>query len=134
MAGASTTPVIGSAQLTNRIVAWLLRGGFKPQQYQRICDHSISGGKSHTIEGVRLATWYDTAFGVPTGVKDFEVWVSNTTPDDISFTKVLTATAPFVRQCSNVLVPRRAVQARYVKYVPLTNAKWRTTINTVALM
>jgi RHS repeat-associated protein len=119
----------GAASATNLI--GYFAGGWQtnnsPGQFAII---RLAGGKSYTIEGVRLATWYDSGYGFPTGVKDFEVWVSNTTPDDTSFTKVLTATAPFVPNTTEFLFPGGPVQARYVKYVPLTNGNNGTTINT----
>jgi RHS repeat-associated protein len=119
----------GTSSATNLI--GYFAGGWQisntPGQFAII---QLAGGKSYTIEGVRLATWYDSGYGFPTGVKDFEVWVSNTTPDDISFTKVLTATAPFVPNTTEFLFPGGPVQARFVKYVPLTNGNNGTTINT----
>ena len=90
----------------------------------------LAGGKSYTLQGVRLATWWDTGHGFPTGVKDFEVWVSNTTPDDAAFTRVLSATAAFVPNSQAFYFPGGSVPARYVKYVPLTNGGGGATFNT----
>jgi RHS repeat-associated protein len=90
----------------------------------------LAGGKSYMLQGVRLATWWDTGHGFPTGVKDFEVWVSNTTPDDAAFTRVLSATAAFVPYSQPFYFPGGPVAARYVKYVPLTNGGGGTTFNT----
>ncbi len=90
----------------------------------------LGRGRVYTLDGVKLATWYDSGYGYPTGVKDFEVWVSATTPDDSSFTKVLTATVVFNPQLQTFLFPAGPVQARYVKYVPLNNGGGGPVINT----
>ena len=92
----------------------------------------LGGATSRNLQGVRLATWYDAGFGSSTAVKDFEVWVSNTTTDPSSFTKVLTATAAFVGPIQTFMFPGGPVPARYVKYVPLTKHGGGTSINTVA--
>nr|MBA2702657.1 PKD domain-containing protein [Blastocatellia bacterium] len=94
----------------------------------------LGGGKVYNLKGVRVATWFDSGFASakPTAVKDFEVWVSATTPDPASFTKVLSATAAFVGNVQTFIFPGGSVPARYVKYVPLNNQGTGTVINTAA--
>ena len=60
-------------------------------------------------------------------VKDFEIWVSATTPDPASFTRVLTASTTNISKVLTYQFPGGPVQARYVKYVPLTNQGGATT-------
>ncbi|HMG75196.1 MAG TPA: PKD domain-containing protein [Pyrinomonadaceae bacterium] len=93
----------------------------------------LGGGKLYTLDGVKLATWYDSGYGRPTAVKDFEVWISATTPDANSFTKVLTATVDFNPRLQTFLFPGGPVQAKYVKYVPLNNWGGAANINTQIL-
>ncbi len=90
----------------------------------------LSGNELHDITGVKIATWFDSGFGRSTAIKDFEVWISNTTTDAEAFSKVLTATAAFVGGVQTHLFPNGPVQARYVKYVPLNNHGGGSTINT----
>ncbi|HKR11221.1 MAG TPA: PKD domain-containing protein [Pyrinomonadaceae bacterium] len=90
----------------------------------------LGGSAPTTITGVKLATWFDSASGLPIAVKDFEIWVSSTTTDDAAFTRVLTASAPFVGSVQTYLFPAGPVPARYVKYVPLNNHNNGATINT----
>lgn len=94
----------------------------------------LGGGKVYNLKGVRLATWFDAGFGnaKPTAVKDFEVWVSATTADQASFTKVFSATAAFVGNVQTFIFPGGPAPARYVKYVPLNNQGGGTVINTAA--
>ncbi|MEP6636018.1 MAG: PKD domain-containing protein, partial [Acidobacteriota bacterium] len=91
----------------------------------------LAGDKLYTLSGIKLATAWDLGYGNTTAVKKFEVWVSATTPDVTSFTKVLTATAAFSGHLQPFIFPGGPVPARYVKYVPLTNGGGPT-INTQA--
>lgn len=78
----------------------------------------LSGGIAHTIDRVRVQPrpgWADQR------VKDFEVWVSTTTADDIEFVKVLTATAADNGDLQEFLLPAGPVAAKYVMYKPLNN-------------
>jgi RHS repeat-associated protein len=79
----------------------------------------LAGGKLYTLRGVRVMPWAD--FTSEVYLKDFEVWVSATTPDPAAFTKVLTAAAVPGTDLQEFLFPGGSVQARYVKFVPLTN-------------
>ncbi|HET9713325.1 MAG TPA: discoidin domain-containing protein, partial [Pyrinomonadaceae bacterium] len=79
----------------------------------------LGGNAPSTIKGVKLATWYDLGSGLPNGVKDFQIWVSSTTPDAAGFTQVLSASTQPVGNVQTFLFPGGPVQARYVKYVPL---------------
>jgi RHS repeat-associated protein len=81
----------------------------------------LGGQKVYTIDGIKLANWYDFGTGRGTAVKDFEVWVSSTTTDTSAFTKALSASAAFNPQVQTFMFPAGPVQARYVKYVPLNN-------------
>ncbi len=92
----------------------------------------LGGATVHSLKGVRLATWYDSGYGSGTAVKDFEVWVSTTTPDQSSFTRVLTATAALVGNVQTFMFPGGPVPARFVKYVPLNNHGGGININTSA--
>ncbi|MGH9823728.1 MAG: PKD domain-containing protein, partial [Blastocatellia bacterium] len=74
---------------------------------------SLAGGTSYLVDGIRLSP-----LG---GVKDFEVWVSNTTTDSTAFTRVLSATAAAAPVLQTFLFPGGPVQARYVKYIPLND-------------
>jgi len=109
------------------------RGGFvttsKTNEFAII---QLGGTEVPNLKGVKLATWYDLGSGSATAVKDFEVWVSATTPDQSSFTKVLTATTAFVGNMQTFMFPGGPVPARYVKYVPLTTHGSGASINTVA--
>jgi RHS repeat-associated protein len=91
----------------------------------------LAGGKDYLLDGVKLATWYDTGSGRATAVKDFEVWVSDTTTDASAFTKVLTASAAFVDNLQNFPFPGGPVRAKYLKYVPVSNHGGAGTISTV---
>jgi RHS repeat-associated protein len=111
----------GGAGSVNGLLGYFVGGWQTTSTTNQFATIQLAGGKSYLIEGVRLATWYDSGHGLPTAVKDFEVWVSNTTPDDASFTRVLSASASFVPYGQQFLFPGGPVAAKYVKYVPLTN-------------
>jgi RHS repeat-associated protein len=87
----------------------------------------LAGNAPVTIKGVKVASGLDAA---ERSVKDFEVWVSSTTPDAASFTRVLSATVPVTAMAQTYLFPGGAVPARYVKYVPLTTRGTATVIDT----
>jgi RHS repeat-associated protein len=89
----------------------------------------LAGDKIYSLSGIKLATAWNQGSGSATAVRNFEVWVSTTAPDDASFTKVLTATAALSGQLTAFNFPGGPVPARYVKYVPLTNGGGAT-INT----
>lgn len=89
----------------------------------------LAGDKIYTLSGIKLATAWNQGFGSATAVRNFEVWVSTTTPDDASFTKILTATAASSGELRTFNFPGGPVPVRYVKYVPLTNGGGAT-INT----
>jgi RHS repeat-associated protein len=71
----------------------------------------LGGEKSHLLSGVRIYGSQPTALN--TTVKDFELWVSNTTDDDAAFSKVLDAAG-----YQDHFFPGGAVSAKYIKYVP----------------
>ncbi|MGH9871912.1 MAG: PKD domain-containing protein, partial [Pyrinomonadaceae bacterium] len=81
----------------------------------------LAGGGLYSVSGIKLATALSSGFGQATSVRSFELWVSATTPDDTSFTRVLTATATFSTQLQTFPFPGGTVAVRYLKYVPLTN-------------
>ena len=85
----------------------------------------LGGTAPATIQGVRMAPGSNGGSAVP--VKDFEIWVSATTPDPASFTRVLTASTTNISKVLTYQFPGGPVQARYVKYVPLTNQGGATT-------
>ncbi|HKO42296.1 MAG TPA: PKD domain-containing protein [Pyrinomonadaceae bacterium] len=87
----------------------------------------LGGEGLHNIRGVKLATWIDSK---ATAVKDFEVWVSTTSTEPAAFSRVLTASAPYVAPVQTYLIPSGPVSARFIKYVPLNNHGGGTTINT----
>jgi RHS repeat-associated protein len=78
----------------------------------------LGGNAPTTIKGVKLALGLDNTSNA--GVKNFEVWVSSTTPDAASFTHMLSATVSVSAMVHTYLFPGGPVQARFVKYVPLT--------------
>lgn len=90
----------------------------------------LGGNKLHTIDGIKIATWYDFGYGRSTAVQDFEVWASSTTTDAAAFTRVLAASVVFNPQVQTFMFPGGPVQARYVKYVPLNNVGGGAQINT----
>lgn len=79
----------------------------------------LGGSAPTTIKGVKLAPGQDLGFSG--GVKNFEIWVSSTTPDAAAFTQVLSGVVPVSSMAQTYLFPGGPVAARYVKYVPLTN-------------
>ncbi len=81
----------------------------------------LAGGGLYSLSGIKLATGWNFGSSQATAVRNFEVWVSATTPDDASFTRVLSATAIPSGQLYTFIFPGGNVAARYVKYVPLTN-------------
>ncbi len=82
----------------------------------------LAGEDLHTLKGVKIASMHAVfSQTIEYAVRNFEVWVSSTTPDDASFSKVLTATAALNPSLQTFMLPGGPVQARYVKYVPLTN-------------
>ncbi len=81
----------------------------------------LAGGGLYSLSGIKLATGWNFGSSQATAVRNFEVWVSATTPDDASFTRVLAATAIPSGQLYTFIFPGGKVAARYVKYVPLTN-------------
>ncbi|MDQ5844407.1 MAG: PKD domain-containing protein, partial [Acidobacteriota bacterium] len=89
----------------------------------------LAGGKPHTLDGIKMATQWNAGAGSTTAVRQFEVWVSATTPEEASFTKVLSATAVLTGRLQTFIFPGGPVPARYIKYVPLTNGGG-STINT----
>ncbi|MEA2203723.1 MAG: hypothetical protein QOE77_499 [Blastocatellia bacterium] len=111
----------GGAGSVNGLLGYFIGGWQTTSTANQFATIQLAGGKSYLIEGVRLATWYDSAHGLPTAVKDFEVWVSNTTPEDAAFTRVLSTSASFVPYAQQFLFPGGPIPAKYVKYVPLTN-------------
>ncbi len=122
----------GGASSANTLAGYFEGGWQTSNTANQFATIQLAGQKSYTLEGIRLATWYDSGAGLGTAVKDFEVWSSNTTPDDVSFTRVLSARAAFVPYAQQFSFPGGPVQARYVKYMPLNNWGAGTTINTQA--
>jgi hypothetical protein len=111
----------GGSASPNGLLGYNNGGWFTTSPTNQFAIIQLAGGKLYTINGIKLATTWDLGFGSATAVKDFEVWISATTPDDASFTKVLTATAAFSGHLQTFTFPGGPVPARYVKYVPLTN-------------
>ncbi len=111
------------------------RGGFiTTSSTNQFAIIQLGGGKIYDLKGVRVATWFDSGFqsAFPTALKDFEVWVSATTPDQASFTRVLSGTTAFVGNVQTFIFPGGSVPARYVKFVPLTCYGGGPVINTQA--
>ncbi|MEK6280646.1 MAG: PKD domain-containing protein [Acidobacteriota bacterium] len=82
----------------------------------------LAGSRVYTLDGIRISISPNLGFGgAAQAVRSFEVWVSATTPDDSSFIKVLNTTAALSPHLQTFLFPGGPVEARYVKYVPLTN-------------
>ncbi|MCI0575506.1 MAG: tandem-95 repeat protein [Chloroflexi bacterium] len=79
----------------------------------------LAGDQLPTIDQVLVQPRADSSFDQR--VKDFEVWVSTTTADPWSFTRVLAATAADNGNLQPFLFPGGPVQARYVKLVALNN-------------
>ena len=122
----------GGASSANTLAGYFEGGWQTSNTANQFATIQLAGEQSYALEGIRLATWYDSGAGLGTAVKDFEVWISNTTPDDASFTRVLSARAAFVPFAQQFSFPGGPVQARYVKYMPLNNWGGGTTINTQA--
>lgn len=78
----------------------------------------LAGGKTYSLLGVTVVPWIDSSSA--NAVKDFEIWVSTTTADPGAFTQVLTGITAANSTPQTFLFPGGPVQARYVKYVPLT--------------
>ncbi|MEO8435564.1 MAG: PKD domain-containing protein [Pyrinomonadaceae bacterium] len=127
-----TSSYPGGASSPNNLPGYFLGGWQTSATSNQFVTIQLGGEKSHTLEGIRLATWYDSGGGFATAVKDFEIWTSHTTPDDPSFTRVLSASTAFVPYAQQFLFPGGSVQARYVKYRPLNNWGGGPTINTQA--
>ncbi|HEY0764376.1 MAG TPA: PKD domain-containing protein [Pyrinomonadaceae bacterium] len=110
----------GGSNSANGLLGYLSGGWVTTNTTNQFAIIQLGGSAPATIKGVKLATWFDSGLPLPNGVKNFEIWVSSTTPDAASFTQVLSATLPNVGAVQTVLFPGGPVQARYVKYVPLT--------------
>lgn len=121
--GSKADPVLGYFR-----GGWITNG--TANQFATI---QLAGGNVYTLDGVKLAIGSDFQFGDSTSVKDFEVWVSATTPEESSFTKVLSATAALDRRLQTFNFPGGPVSARYLKYVPLNNRGGGPNINTAML-
>lgn len=111
----------GGSASPNGLLGYNNGGWFTTSPTNQFAIIQLAGGKLYTINGIKMATTWDLGFGSTTAVRNFEVWVSATTPDDTSFTKVLSANATFIGGLQTFFFPGGPVQARYVKYVPLTN-------------
>ncbi len=70
------------------------------------------------LSGVRITPRADCCFDQ--SVKDFEVWVSDTTSEEASFARVLTG-AVLNNATEQTFLFSAPTQARYLKYVPLTS-------------
>lgn len=103
----------------NGLLGYATGGWTPPNAPNQFAIVQLGGNAPTTIKGVKIAKGQD--FGINGGVKDFEIWVSSTTADAASFTHVLTATVPVSAMVHTYLFPSGPVQARYVKYIPLTN-------------
>jgi RHS repeat-associated protein len=88
----------------------------------------LGGDTSVILTGVQVSPRVDTA--TSESVKDFEVWVSNTTTDAAAFTQVLSGTVLNDRTVQRFSFPGGAVTVRYVKYVPRTNYGHTSIIST----
>jgi PKD repeat protein len=78
---------------------------------------ALARGALYSLSGFRVGG----RAGAPSqSVKDFEIWVSTTTPDDASFAKVFSGIVP-LGSTEQVFTLPSPVQARYLKYVPLDN-------------
>lgn len=94
---------------------WATAWGQVTSQFVKI---QLVGGLEHTIDRVRVQprpAWADQR------VKDFEVWVSTTTADDVAFTKVLSATAADNGDLQEFILPGGPVAAKFLMYKPLNN-------------
>lgn len=80
----------------------------------------LARGLSYPVAGVKISCLTIDNASHPSHVKDFEVWVSDTTPDQTAFTKVLTASTTLSGKTETFLFPGGTVSAKYIKYVPLT--------------
>ncbi len=78
---------------------------------------SLAGGQSFLIDRVQVMPrpQYQSQ-----AVKDFAIDVSNTTSDDSAFTQVLTGTTINNGQLQTFFLPHQ-MQAKYIRYRPLTN-------------
>ena len=80
---------------------------------------ALAGGQSHLVQGFVVSPRVDTAANQ--SVREFEIWVSDTTSDEAAFTQVLTGTVLNDGTRQYFGLPAPGVNARFVKYVPLTN-------------
>src|SRR4029077_16979293 len=85
----------GGTVSPNGLLGYNNGGWFTTSPTNQFAIIQLAGGKLYTLDGIKIAATWDLGFGSATAVRNFEVWVSTTTPDDASFTKVLTATAAF---------------------------------------
>lgn len=120
----------GAANTANGLLGYRNSGWNAQNAPNQFAIVQLGGSEPTSITGVKLATGFDSAFGLANAVKNFEIWVSSTTTDDAAFTRVLSASAPFVGNVQTYLFPAGPVPARYVKYVPLSNHNNGATINT----
>lgn len=88
----------------------------------------LAGNAPVALTGVQVSPRVDTS--TTESVKDFEVWISETTTDAAAFTQVLTGTVLNDRTVQRFSFPGGPVSARYVKYVPRTNYGHTTIIST----
>src|SRR5436853_2986968 len=104
-AGSNNSP---KAMLTGTGSGWTTTG--VDNQFAIV---ELAGAKLYTLDGVRIQANNG-------GVRDFEVWVSTASTDATAFTKVLSGATASSTAPQTFLFPGGSVQARWVKYVPVT--------------
>lgn len=109
----------GGANNANGLLGYINGGWTATSTSNQFVIVQLGGSAPAMIKGVKLALGQD--LGINGGVKNFEIWVSSTTPDAGAFTQVLAGVVPVSSAVQTYVFPSGPVAARYVKYVPLTN-------------
>lgn len=92
---------------------WLTNG--IQNQFLKI---KLAGENSHPIRGIKIGR--TDAIGNDS-IKDFEIWISNTTADDAAFSRAFEGTVLNNRTLQSFYFSGGAVSAKYVKLIPKNN-------------
>ncbi len=95
----------------NGLLGYFSGGWTPPNAPNQFAIVQLGGSAPSTIKGVKVAKGQD--FGINGGVKDFQVWVSSTTPDAAAFTQVLSATVPVSAAVHTYLFPGGPVHGTF---------------------
>ncbi|MEW6127269.1 MAG: PKD domain-containing protein, partial [Acidobacteriota bacterium] len=118
----------GNSNTVNQMLDYNYGGWISGGNSNQFVTIQLAGAMSYALKGVKIAPWVDG--NTSWAVRDFEVWVSNTTTDTLAFNRVLTASVTTDTNPQTFLFPGGTIQAKYVKYIALNNHGGNAVIGT----